>query len=65
VSFLNAVGKPGADVVFLIDSRVDSYGLIGVHPNDNTATVVFAPQEIPKIWDYCGVSYKYLSLYAE
>jgi Ala-tRNA(Pro) deacylase len=60
VSFLNVIGSPDTDVVFLMDSCVNDYDLIGVHPNDNTATVIFAPREIPKIWDHHGVRYKYL-----
>jgi Ala-tRNA(Pro) deacylase len=62
VSFLNVIGKPDTEVTFLMDSSVNGYDLIGVHPNDNTATVIFAPQEIPKIWEHYGVKYKYLDL---
>jgi Ala-tRNA(Pro) deacylase len=62
VSFLNVIGKPDTEVAFLMDSSVNGYDLIGVHPNDNTATVIFAPQEIPKIWEHYGVKYKYLDL---
>jgi Ala-tRNA(Pro) deacylase len=62
VSFLNVIGAPDTDVTFLMDSSVNGYDLIGVHPNDNTATVIFAPREIPKIWERYGVEYKYLDL---
>jgi Ala-tRNA(Pro) deacylase len=62
VSFLNVIGKPDTEVTFLMNSSVNGYDLIGVHPNDNTATVIFAPQEIPKIWEHYSVKYKYLDL---
>ncbi|MDR1000456.1 MAG: hypothetical protein LBL96_06615 [Clostridiales bacterium] len=62
VSFLNVIGKPDTDITFLMDSSVNSYDLIGVHPNDNTATVIFAPQEIPNIWKHYGAQYRYLDL---
>jgi hypothetical protein len=62
VSFLNVIGAPNTDVTFLMDSSVNDYDLIGVHPNDNTATVIFAPREIPKIWEHYGVPYRYLDL---
>jgi hypothetical protein len=31
-----------------------------VHPNDNTVTVVFKPEEIPKILEACGAKYRFL-----
>jgi Ala-tRNA(Pro) deacylase len=62
VSFLNIIDKIDTDVTFLIDTAVNTYELIGVHPNDNTATVVFEPSSITKIWDYYGAKYKFLDL---
>ena len=61
VSFLNVVGAEGTDVTVLIDSTVFDYNRIGVHPNDNTATVILKPQDIEKILQSCGVEYTFLS----
>ena len=64
VSFLNVVDAEGTDVTLLIDNSAFDCDRIGVHPNDNTATVVFKPREIPKILDACGVTYRFLDLKA-
>ena len=62
VSFLNIIDAENTDVELLIDNAVFGYDLIGVHPNDNTATVIFEPQEIPKILNACGAKYMFLEL---
>jgi Ala-tRNA(Pro) deacylase len=62
VSFLNVIGKPDTTVIFLMDACVNNCERIGVHPNDNTATVICSPREIPKIWEHYGVPYRYLRL---
>ena len=61
VSFLNVIGAEGTDVTLLLDSSVFDYNRIGVHPNDNTATVILKPQDIQKILDACGVEYKFMA----
>jgi Ala-tRNA(Pro) deacylase len=60
VSFLNVIGKPDTDVTILIDSEIFQSGRFGVHPNDNTATIIFAPQEIKKILDHLGAKYRFV-----
>ena len=62
VSLLNAVDAGKTDVVFLIDSSAFEYDKIGLHPNDNTATVTLKPQDIEKILAACGVEYRFLAL---
>jgi ribosomal-protein-alanine N-acetyltransferase len=62
VSFLNVIGKPDTDVTILIDNEIFQYNRFGVHPNDNTATIIFAPQEIPKIFDHIGVKYRFVEI---
>jgi len=61
VSFLNVIGAEGTDVTILVDSLAFDCALIGVHPNDNTATVVLKPQDIQKILDACGVEYMFIT----
>ncbi|MCL1792889.1 MAG: hypothetical protein FWG34_03375 [Oscillospiraceae bacterium] len=62
VSFLNIAGKPETDVAFLIDSEIHETEKIGVHPNDNTATIIFAPKEIPKIFGHFGANCRFLDV---
>jgi len=62
VSFLNVIDAPAEGMTLLLDKSALDYDLIGVHPNDNTATVIFSPREIPRILDACGVAYKFLDL---
>ncbi|MCL1879048.1 MAG: GNAT family N-acetyltransferase [Actinomycetia bacterium] len=61
VSFLNAVGATDTNVSVLIDSSVFDYDRIGVHPNDNTATVVLRPQDIQRILAACDVEHRFLA----
>jgi hypothetical protein len=37
------------------------YELIGLHPNDNSATILFDPQEIAGLLDKLGVVYRFVS----
>ena len=60
VSFLNAIGAENTDAIILIDSSVFEFDRIGVHPNDNTATVILRPQDIQRVLDACGVEYRFL-----
>ncbi|MDR1531233.1 MAG: prolyl-tRNA synthetase associated domain-containing protein [Clostridiales bacterium] len=62
VSFLNIIGKPDTDVTFLIDKEICGSERFGVHPNDNTATIIFVPQEIPKILDHFGAKYWFVEV---
>ncbi|GHU43952.1 prolyl-tRNA editing protein proX [Clostridia bacterium] len=60
VSFLNIIGKPDTDVTFLIDKEIYDSERFGVHPNDNTATIIFAAQEIVKMFDYYSAKYQFV-----
>jgi Ala-tRNA(Pro) deacylase len=62
VSFLNVIGAGDTNVTFLIDQSVFDHERIGVHPNDNTATVIIAPQDISKILDHCSAEYRFVEL---
>ncbi|MDR2267796.1 MAG: hypothetical protein LBE09_09555 [Christensenellaceae bacterium] len=62
VSFLNAIDHPNTDVVFLVDNEIFNASRFGIHPNDNTSTVVFSPLAIPKIFECLGVKYSFLEL---
>lgn len=58
VSLLNIIGVDSTDVIFLIDNEVFQYDKIALHPNDNTASVVFSPGDIIKILDEYNTSYR-------
>ena len=62
VSFLNIIGIESTDVTLLIDSCAFFFDRIGVHPNDNTATVTLNPYDIQKILDACSADYRFLAL---
>ncbi|MDR0468739.1 MAG: prolyl-tRNA synthetase associated domain-containing protein [Peptococcaceae bacterium] len=62
VSLLNIVGKPDTDVIFLIDTDIYRCDKFGVHPNDNTATVILSPHEAGKIFDHLGAKYRFLEV---
>ena len=61
VSFLNIIGAGNTDVTVLIDSSAFFCNKIGVHPNDNTATVILKPYDVQRILNACGVEYRFLS----
>lgn len=61
VSFLNVADVENTDVIVLIDSSAFFCGRIGVHPNDNTATVILNPCDIEKILNACGAAYKFVT----
>jgi ribosomal protein S18 acetylase RimI-like enzyme len=62
VSFLNVFGLERTDVTILIDSSAFFCDQVGVHPNDNTATVILKPHDIQRILDACGVEYRFIAL---
>jgi Ala-tRNA(Pro) deacylase len=62
VSFLNIIEAEESDVIFIVDREAFLHENIGVHPNDNTATILFSPNDIAKIFEHYGVTYEFLEL---
>jgi Ala-tRNA(Pro) deacylase len=60
VSLLNIIGSTHENMTFLIDREVLQYELIGLHPNDNSATILFDPQEIEGLLDKLKVDYRFV-----
>lgn len=60
VSLLNIIGVETTDVIFVIDKEVLEYDRIALHPNDNTASIIFSPNEISKILDCFNIEYRYI-----
>ena len=58
VSLLNVIGVESTDVIFLIDQEVFKYEKIALHPNDNTASIIFSPNDILKVLDHYDVEYR-------
>jgi len=62
VSILNVIDAPDTDVEILIDRDIFAAARFGVHPNDNTATVVMAPQDLTRVLDAVSVRYRFVEL---
>jgi len=63
VSLLNIVGAERAPALkFLVDAEALEAERIGVHPNDNAATIVFPPDRLPEIFRRYGADFEFLSL---
>lgn len=62
VSLLNIAGVDKAELVFLIDEEVFDYNVIGLHPNDNTATMAFSPEYLRAILESYGADYRFVGL---
>jgi Ala-tRNA(Pro) deacylase len=62
VSPLNVIDAPGTDVEILIDREIFNRGRFGIHPNDNTATVILAPEGLMKILDAVGCRYRIIEI---
>ena len=58
VSLLNIIGVETTDVEFLLDEGIFKYDMISLHPNDNTGSVVFSPNDIEKILNYYNAKYR-------
>jgi Ala-tRNA(Pro) deacylase len=62
VSPLNVVDVPGTDVEILIDREIFDCARFGIHPNDNTATVILAPGDLIKILDAASCRYRIIGI---
>ena len=68
VSLLNIIGATQKEpsllcpLKFLVDAEVLNVPRIGVHPNDNGATIVFPPDRLPEIFASYGADFEYISL---
>ena len=49
VSPFGVLNDAESEVVVVIDNDLKDYEIIGVHPNDNTATVFLSPDDLVKI----------------
>jgi len=72
VSLLNIIGaregvmqgkdrQPVKPLKFLVDAEVLKEKRIGVHPNDNAATIVFPPERLPDLFSRYGADFDFIS----
>ena len=64
VSILNVIGAPDTDVIFVVDKELLNESKVSFHPNDNTASITFAPENIAKIMDNYNKKYMFLEVEA-
>jgi Ala-tRNA(Pro) deacylase len=60
VSILNFIDAPDSEVTLLLDSEILDYPKIGVHPNDNTQTIIFSPEALSSILTHCNINYRFI-----
>ncbi|MCL1895712.1 MAG: hypothetical protein FWG03_04110 [Clostridiales bacterium] len=57
-----AGAEGGPPLRFLVDAETLQAARIGVHPNDNAATIVFSPDRLPDIFAYYGADFDFISI---
>lgn len=62
VSIFNIINLKEKDIIFILDEDILDYEKVGFHPNINTATVIFNPKELHKIFEYYNVKYKFIKM---
>ena len=62
VSLLNIIEVEKTDVKFIIDKELLDVSKVGFHPNNNTATVLFSPENIKKILNKYKVEYEFINI---
>ncbi len=58
VSPLNIIDVSETDIEFLLDSEIFSLERFGVHPNDNTASVIITPEALTRVLEAEGCRYR-------
>ena len=61
-SLLNVINTKNSDVIFIVDKELSGHSKVGFHPNVNTATVLFNPKNIEKIFNHHKAKYVFLEL---
>jgi Ala-tRNA(Pro) deacylase len=62
VSPLNVIDAPETNVEILIDRVIFNCERLGIHPNDNAATVVLSPEDLMRILDSIGCRYRVIDI---
>ena len=62
VSIFNIINLKDKDIMFILDEDILKCEKVGFHPNINTETVIFNPQEIHKVFECYNVKYKFIEI---
>ena len=62
VSIFNIINLKDKDIMFILDEDILKCKKVGFHPNINTETVIFNPQEIHKIYECYNIKYKFIEI---
>lgn len=62
VSIFNIINLKDKDIMFILDEDILKCKKVGFHPNINTETVIFNPQEIHKIFECYNIKYKFIEI---
>lgn len=62
VSIFNIVNVEKTDVVFILDEEILNCDKVAFHPNVNTLSVLFNPDNINKILGHYNVEYKFIKI---
>ena len=62
VSIFNIINLKDKDIILVLDEDILRCEKVGLHPNINTATVIFNPKEITKILEHYNVEYKFIKI---
>jgi Ala-tRNA(Pro) deacylase len=62
VSPLNIIDAPDNDAEILVDKAVFTSSRFGIHPTDNTVTVILAPGDLMKALEASGCRYRVIEI---
>ncbi len=62
VSIFNVINLKEKDIIFILDEDILQCDKVGFHPNINTATVIFKPNELHKIFKHYDIKYKFIKI---
>lgn len=62
VSIFNIINLKDYDTIFIVDEDILKYEKVGFHPNINTATVIFNPKELHRIFECYNIKYKFIKI---
>ena len=65
VSLLNIIGADSKPLKFLIDIDTLAVKRIGLHPNDNAATIMFAADQLPKLLEFFCADFEFIDAGAQ
>ncbi len=62
VSIFNVINLKERDIIFVLDEEILKCQKVAFHPNTNTLSVIFNPNDICKIFEFYNIKYKFIKL---